>query len=283
METLRDLMRSLLGQASKAVWRRLVCWPPDMFAVLAAFFERTGAYIRVVSPPDGQHWPCLDGVNTRQEWVTQTRLAADQWRAWLDNRYEPHLILGPDELNQVTISTRGAPELILKWVEMIGERLDDLLDDLSNDYMFLCVVQSLLAACDETVSEHLNDAQPAPYAFLLMSALTAHHTMCRFVPIGHAQVLPKYSSPARGIHLRSLSHHLAFVSGEVRCRFVDSNSTTDRTKLTILLIPWPVRVDSNVFRPSIYRGADQLASPYGFFDFDAPDCLMIHHKCLSCA
>ncbi len=84
------------------------------------------------------------------------------------------------------------------------------------------------------------------------------------------RVLPKYRTPYGGITSRSISRYVCVFTPAVgyglhRVRAPRRDSVQDR--LNVLLLPWPLRVSAEDFRPLTGSVHERAVEPYGFFEF----------------
>ncbi len=84
------------------------------------------------------------------------------------------------------------------------------------------------------------------------------------------RVLPRYRTPFGGITSRSISRYLSVFTPAVgyglhRVRAPRRDSLRDR--LNVLLLPWPLRVSAEDFRPLTGSVDERAIEPYGFFEF----------------
>jgi hypothetical protein len=102
---------------------------------------------------------------------------------------------------------------------------------------------------------------------------TNKSSLCRSVDSKKCRVLPKMHSPNSGLTVRSLSHHLAFVTGdEMKPVWNYTPYNIERKRLSLLLLPWPVKVQGSDFRiaKSGSGRVRNMRSEVGLFSY-APD------------
>jgi hypothetical protein len=104
--------------------------------------------------------------------------------------------------------------------------------------------------------------------------ITNKSSLCRSIDSKKCRVLPKMHSPNSGLTVRSLSHHLAFVTGdEMKPVWHYTPYNIERKRLSLLLLPWPLKVLGNDFRiaksgPSRMRN---MRSEVGLFSYAPND------------
>ncbi len=261
--TLGAALEHLLPRLART--RRCPTWPPDLFALAARILERTGAHVHIVN-----HWP-LEVGGGDGDWRAEIAGTADDWLHRL----------GPPSANwtrflfgRVRLRVRPPPPVESWWAELC-EAWDTPLAALrANDRPHLLqALMGLLAVSDEVCAGVGFGATDAPFLDLAMLVLQPRQgglTVCLEVHPGKARVLPKQHTPQRGMTLRSLSVHLALADDDdlaaVWHRFAGA---VTRSEMNLLLLPWPLRVETHQFvaheQPDDHRCA--LPEPYGFFRF----------------
>jgi hypothetical protein len=228
----------------------LLTWPPDVFALVAAILQKSGAYVHAVSG-----WKRNKPI---EEW---TKFIKDVGVRWRNNLSDP-----PDEVRE--------------WHRML----------LKKDVRNLCILEvprdpalcsallHLSAAADEAcVGVGFWKSKPND-RFLHESAMRLFLSGQRFgvstlahrVDRATVQVLPKLHTPQSGITIRSLTHNLALCpAGDVRVRWVE-NPCAQRHYFNLLIMPWPLSSNPSHFRdvePSKAELRD-MPSGFGFFEYD---------------
>ena len=95
-------------------------------------------------------------------------------------------------------------------------------------------------------------------------------TLCDCIHPSKARVLPKMHTPQSGLTFRSFSLHLAlYMSNEMRPQWATVASNPEKHKLTLLLIPWPYKIDARQFRR--VKGEIQMPPGFGFFEYSPSD------------
>jgi len=248
--------------------RDLFRWPPNAFAVTSLLLGDSGAYRRCISPPATEGWPPLP----RRQWVDQVREAAGEWQEWAL----------PEEENP----NPSPPSAVSKWIDLLvgAETLELVTLGSSSEAWEVCsVLLQLHATADEAsegmgffipVAPEINDVQKA-IIYVANEELAQRGTLARLSP-HFVRVLPKRRTPQTGISLRSLSHHLAIVRGEVevKWRLVPTKDLEEERRFNLLVLPWPREVVPTDFRalPASESG-NALAmdsSLFAFFDFNPP-------------
>jgi predicted amidohydrolase len=96
-------------------------------------------------------------------------------------------------------------------------------------------------------------------------------TLSRAIDRLKARVLPKLHTPQTGLTVRSMSHNISLcVGNEVIPRWSVIPRTRRSTDLSLLLAPWPLRLNHTQFRSVGEHGGtlSNLPKRYGLFTFD---------------
>lgn len=266
-QTLNQLITSLTTLPARQ-WRRLLLWPPDLFAVLGVALERTGAYIHLVSPPPDRCWPPCG--ESRDAWAARVTQCAQAWVSWLDGRW--HEVARGNIPDPDVLPAAGAlPASLRRPVRDLEAHLSLALTDLHEHFDAVCAIQTLFAICDETAAALFTGR--STYIELLRARLSLHNTMCRSVAPAQAQVFPKFAIPSRGMHLRSLSHFMGLLTNEVSVQLTDVYPVTRMEQLNLLLLPWPYELRPEAFRPAAYGQHAPEDVAHGYFDLSPSQTL----------
>jgi hypothetical protein len=99
--------------------------------------------------------------------------------------------------------------------------------------------------------------------------------MSRIDP-GRLRVLPKYRTQPGGISVRSISRY-AFVAGpdvDLQLHQLAARHPSDpHRQLNLLLLPWPMSVSADDFRPVPESVHNRKVEPFGYFQFDPSERL----------
>jgi hypothetical protein len=230
-----------------------VWWPPDVFALANLVLDHTGGYRFVVAPPAGAGWPPLP------DWGGHVRSAGQAWRSALG---KPGSRL---------------PELLSQYWGVVTQNRDTPLAAVrSGDaWQLTTALLGLHAMADEACAGvAASGRQPAPPSFEARAwkLLQEQGSLARISPT-RVRIVPKTNSSARGITIRSLSRHLAlsYEAVDVRWRSIGPGPFAERSDYNIVLVPWPLSVRAEDFRPvapDLLGNMD--ADLYGFFEF-APE------------
>jgi len=227
-------------------WNELVRWPPDVFALTNLVLDHTEGYRFVVAPPPGRHWPPLEA------WESRVRRAG---RTWREANGEPPGLVGEC------------------WDTATRLRDTALADVRSGDAWELNVaLLTLHALADEACAEAASPVRlrsSDSFHARACELLETRGSLSRFSP-SRVRVLPKTHFSARGITIRSLSRHvgLCYEAVDVRWRGVEPGAWADRCEHDIVLLPWPLSVSAEDFRPApaaLIQNMDR--DRYGFFEF----------------
>lgn len=237
-----------------AFWAQLLLWPPDVFAFTSLALQHSGAYIRVVSPPDGITFP-------PRRWAAGIAAVAEAWRLATD---DPSYTMA-DERWEVALAT---------WTGGIAANADLELSELCDDrhWMVTRCLLGLHAAADQACYGIGLPGGDGAFADALQRLVGADApgNLSNFSS-DLIRVLPNFRTPQCGMTLRSLSFHLTAVQGEVRVRWQTLEPRHQpEDSLRILLIPEPTRVSANDFRQvTPPHTLDDRA--FGFFEFAPSD------------
>jgi hypothetical protein len=249
--TVLTIESSWVAASGRGIDDDLVQWPPDVFALTHVVLDRAEAYRFVVSPPAGLQWP------PTSSWSEAVDAAATSWRRWTQDQ------------------RRQLPDLVLHEWQALRSGATTPLDDVAFGRAWR-VITALLTL--HAISDQATAYEPRPVSVFddagfdaqARQLLARTGSMARLHP-GLLRVLPKYRTPARGITSRSIARH-AFVAGpavDVRVnQFGDNKTKSHHSQCNILLLPWPLRVETTDFQPVAGSIHEREIEPYGFFKFD---------------
>jgi hypothetical protein len=202
-------------------------WPPDIFALCMSLLHKSGCYTAILKswPPSGSH-----------DWESEIAAIGTRWRE--------------------TGIAKDPPEQIGNWWKIVKNHRDIEIGNTGDSPKLIDALLQLVAAADESCAGvGIPGGGREDDDFGLFAGLLLHNSepssLCRIVDSSKCRVIPKMHSPQNGLTVRSLTHHLGFVSGDEmkpRWRFVPFDIKRD--EISILLIPWPEFVDPADFRPS---------------------------------
>ncbi len=228
-------------------------WPPDVFAVAASLFKRTGAYTRVAELRWPQTSPLLEA-----DWPASAERVGRSWRSAFDSR-EP-----------------AAPAEVTTWWGVLHAAMDKRVADVEHDTPLVAALLKLVGAADEAcqgVGVTRAVADRLLHRAEARLARNAWSSLCQHVPPDRVRVLPKQHAPQRGLTLRSLSHHLSLhPASDVRVAWRSPvDVAQDRDRLNLLLLPWPLDVQPQDFQVVLAHtnGPHLPAMPdrYRFFSY----------------
>jgi hypothetical protein len=228
-----------------------VPWPADVFAIANLVLDHSGLYRYAVSPPPGQRWPPGSG------WGAVVQAAARDWREALspqgasvaptEVRRRWDLLLRSADLPLADLRRGADPEL--------GEALLTLHAVADEVHQVLAV-----AAADERAS----------FLTRARRLLAERGTLSHLDP-DRIRVLPKTQLTTRGLTIRSFSRYLALTYEAVELEWstvtVGEGNWVEGRDFYMVLVPWPLEVDSSAFRPVAGPlGMDPDA--FGFFSYE---------------
>lgn len=232
-------------------WDEVVRWPPDVFTLANLVLDHTEGYRFVVSPPPGRRWPPL------ADWSEHVRAAAAAWRegGW---SAEP-------------------PRLVRRCWETVTHNRDVPLAEVRTGEAWetAAALLTLHAIADEVcadVGSFGSRDRGDSFENRAWAMLQTHGSLSRLSST-RVRVIPKAHLSEHGITIRQLSRYLAlsYESVEVRWRSIEPGRSTDRDDYNIVLVPWPLSLRADAFRP-VARGVIENMDPehFRFFEF-APE------------
>jgi hypothetical protein len=226
-----------------------VTWPADVFAVANLLLDHSEAYRYAVSPPAGHRWPPAPG------WPARVSAAADNWRDALARGAE---VLPPD--------LHGAWDVVVQHARLPLAGLRH-----GAQPAFCEALLTLHAVADEVHRVLAVPAAGGPDAF----AVRARTMLAELRSLSHLdpdriRVLPKSQLTTRGLTIRSFSRFVAlsYEAVDLEWSMVDVGvgSWVEGRDFHMMLVPWPLVVDSTAFRP-VDGPLDMDTDAFGFFSY----------------
>ncbi|HEY0463872.1 MAG TPA: hypothetical protein VGC79_06670 [Polyangiaceae bacterium] len=243
------------GKISATWWRRVVKWPPDVFAVTSTLLGESGAYRLAVSPPSGKRWP------PRRQWNEEVDAQAEAWWRWV-----------------AAGSLVPTPSWLLAIGSVVRAAVKTPIFELADNWKLVCALLELHAIADEACGGF---GMPAPTDEdgrdneWKVYRLGANDLLARSDSLSHfskhsIRVLPKMRTPQAGISLRSLSGHLAVTRfAEVDVKWAHAPQFSDKkSSFNLLLLPVPLEVSPANFRPVPGALDNMDTKRFGFFRFE---------------
>jgi hypothetical protein len=239
-------------------WDDLCAWPPDVFALTNLILDYTEGYRLAVAPPKGQRWPPVPGWNER------VSIDATEWRSAAGQRHG------------------AVPEAVLSQWAVITRFRDSALSSVPSQvaWELMQALLTLHAIADEACAGLAVDAPDDPSGFERRAwrLLDEQGSLARISP-NRIRILPKTHFAARGITIRSLSRYLGltYESIDLRWRRFEPGDRPGggmaRREYNVVLVPWPLRIAADAFRPveGPLQNMDRRA--FGFFEF-VPDAAL---------
>ena len=234
-------------------WDELVRWPPDAFALANLVLDHSEGYRFAVAPPAGRHWPPFAG------WADAVYAAGRAWAEAAAEAAEP-------------------PALVREAWGAVSRRRDVPLDAIRSGEAWdvAAALLTMHALADEACARVASPPAPgAPETFesVAWALLQSHGSLSRLSP-ERVRIVPKTHFSTRGITIRSLSRHLALCYEPIDVRWErierPAPAAGPRT-YEIVLVPWPLAVGANDFRPASAELLENMdAGVFGFFEF-APE------------
>lgn len=234
--TVVDYLESLAPGVTKRAVPPL--WPPDVFALAASLLQRSGAYTLVVQKKLGTDWPA------------EMRSVGQKWRQ--------------------SFATEVPEDVAKWWTTLLSAR--GMVEDLASQPRVVTALLRLMCAADEaSVGIGLvapfgsDDAFESEWADVMQDQ---GRTCCIEINPDRVVVLPKLHTPRSGMTLRSLSHNLAlYQPGEVVPQWHNLPTFDDHDGLTLLLLPWPLVLESDCILSACGTNI-VMPDSFGFFTCD---------------
>jgi hypothetical protein len=240
-------------------------WPPDAFAISAAFLRRTGGYVSLVNGAHSKTW----APKTAERSPEKVGL---EWRRTLSaggltgKTPKPLRQVCPIEIRRWWKQLRSRDHL--SFVQAAAE------PDLIAAACKLCIASDAASAGIGIV---LGDGRDDEFLKMAETLLTEHNdcrSFCRFIRPDVLAVLGKQHTPQRGCTIRSLTHHLALHSATEISAFWSGPykaASEDMDVLNLLLLPWPTTVDPDDFHAATTRDGKHMPVPSSpaqrYFDY----------------
>ena len=238
--------------APAPAWDELVRWPPDVFALANLVLDHTESYRFVVAPPPGRRWPPL------RDWDDEVRGAARLWRE--------------------ACGARGGepPPLVRRCWRTVTRLQDEPLARVRSGeaWELAAALLTLHALSDEACAELVFEAPDAEGSFegRALELLRSQGSLSRLSPT-RVRIFPKTSFSPRGITIRSLSRYLGLCYEAVHVGWSSGEAAgpAGRSDYNIVLLPWPLSVKADDFRPAPPALLENMdLERFGFFEF-APE------------
>lgn len=237
---------------------QLFFWPPDVFAIAAAFLKRTGGYTDLVNGRiDRNAFAAAGSIAAGQEW----RKALAQY-------------CSRDEFD-IEEAQGTIPPAVKNWTKrLFGTQLRSFHEaaqdaELEEAALHLCVASDV--ACEGIGVSPLDDEFVGVAQDVL--GTNNNRTLCLEIDDEKLAVLPKQHTPQRGCTIRSLTHHLAlYVPFEIDARWNGPYKSTDNDpdRFNLLLLPWPRDVQASDFRAEVPAPMGDERASFRYFEFNPP-------------
>jgi hypothetical protein len=241
--------------AGRPLGHELLEWPPDLFAFTDIVLDRSEAYRFAVSPPEGTSWPPPE----LPHWYPAVADASAAWCSWVeaDGTKLPRLV---------------ADEWAVVW-EGAATTLDELA--MGRAWRICQALMTLHAIADEACAGTGVTVADVPrhgarFRARARELLARTGTLSR-LSRQRLRVLPCVRNPVGGPTIRSLSRYVCVRGPEVdvvwnRIPAGTVGPSGPAQKGNVLMLPWPLRVDAEDFKPTESVERAEL-EPYGFFEF----------------
>ena len=232
--------------------RRRGCpaWPPDVFAVAASVLRRNGAYVHSVTQVTDETLGLP--VKLSADWPKTASTIGESWRNAVAVTFKEEVGAGKRSFRSALTEVRVPDEVQQAWSDFLKSSSEISILQSHRDRELSHALLRLVAYADEaSVGIGLPSAHSVGDSF--MSAASAFLefagglSFCCTVDVQKARVLAKKHTPQQGLTLRSMTHHLSLcMPWEVDARWFEGNDRADDV-LNLLLLPWPLQVDSKKF------------------------------------
>jgi hypothetical protein len=243
-------------------WPQLCDWPPDVFALANLVLDDTEAYRFAVAPPPGRIWP------PTATWNDDVTGAARAWRA---------------SAGQESGEPGTPPPAVQSAWEVVTRFRDEPLSRAGEERWELwSALVTMQAIADEACADLALAGIARPESDFEQQAWTLldrHGSLSRLSP-RRVRILPKTHVVPVGITARSFSRYLAlsYEAVEVSWHRLHREAGVDATghgprDYRALLVPWPLVVHAEDFRPVAGPLENMEATTFGFFEFGPRESL----------
>ena len=246
--TLGEWLQYLGAHMQEPTW--LPVWPPDAFALGAAFLRRTGAYVELVNPcKEEDDLPVLPRETIER--------AGTAWREDLAAVFKGES--GGRTMRAV------CPSVIAKAWGTFRAHGNEPIENARADLSLTAAAVTLCTVSDQAC-QGLGVYMDQDFLAIAeqLAESNERHSYCWEISPAKLAVLGKQHTPQRGCSIRSLTHNLAlYTPTEIRAVWpapVDKiNENID--VFNVLLLPWPTEVSDAAFSTAPARGV------FRYFDY----------------
>jgi hypothetical protein len=225
-------------------------WPPDVFAVAASVLRRNGAYVHSVTQVTDETLSLPTKLGS--DWPETARTIGEAWRKAVETTFNEEVGAEKKSFRAALPSVPVPPEVERAWSVFLRRAAVLPIPDSYRDRDLSHALLRLVAFADEaSVGIGLPSAETMGESFMSAAStfleLAGGLSFCCTVDVQKARVLAKKHTPQQGLTLRSMTHHLSLcMPWEVNARWFQGNDRADDV-LNLLLLPWPLKVDSKKF------------------------------------
>jgi hypothetical protein len=236
-------------------------WPPDVYAITAAFLRRTGVYVKFVNSIGGHgRRPAGDG---------RAEPFGNEWRRSLSADLGEYL-----HGRSVTLSL---PREVKRWWRRFAT-FNGSFADAARDLRMQEAAWNLCVAADvasrgigvrtmkvDDNGNELDEVDPfLAFALTFLVDRNERLSFCLKIPTDKIAVLGKQHTPQRGCTIRSLTHHLSYyVPSEIKAYWAEPWNRDEKLEvLNLLLLPWPTQVHAHDFK--VVRDAGGVFSRFEY-------------------
>ena len=263
----------------------ILSWPPNVFLILYSLLEYTDKYRLIVSSQNELIW----NSDSNKFVLTLSR----QWKELIDHQFshdvaelypETSVQKMPHELVVNKSNTLFLRELFYCFDAVFNlNTLDDCIYDLLESSNFTDAVFKLLLSVDELFSDvNVCDREFSNNLNLLVAYrnvmlgsknnLADNHSKHGFVTF-------KSSVPQSGLTINNLTQTLTCIKPAVKPMIVVNKLIKKyqaKKTYNILLLPWPMTIDSDSFFESASDESVEMDPSFGFFDYKPSSEIKIH-------
>src|SRR5262249_37670195 len=252
LSTVGSLWRDVAG---RRLGDELLEWAPDLFAFADVLLDRSEAYRFAVSPPEGASWP----PSEMPDWDRAVANASAGWCGWVER------------------DGTKLPGLVAEEWAVVCERPATTLDELAPGRAGPvgqalppppAVADEACAGTGVAVADVPREGQR--FRARARELLARTGTLSR-ISRERLRVLPRVRNAVGGPSIRSLSRYVCVRGPEVDvvwnripARTLASGDAAEEGD--VLMLPWPLRVDAEDFKP-IGPVEHAGLEPDGFFEF----------------
>ena len=259
--TVGELLSYLLPRLSDPEQRQIPSWPPDVFGLMSALVQRSGAYSQVL-----QEWP-------RPRWGIPSSEAYSDWAKQLGAEWRTSYI--QSQSKPIKISPIWDAFIKHSWTLTL-ETFSNTREQAHNALLLLALADEASAGLGTTlgISQATVDSKEDLERWMQILSMPGNDQLPfqQELHPSRITILGKRRTPQTGLNVRSLSHHLCAIEGcEAAASWrIDLDLKEKASSINALLFPWPFQVSPKAFRSVAATPAEMSNMPetFGFFTYD---------------